>query len=507
MNLSNEIILKMTNISKRFGAVQALDNVQFELRKGEVHALVGENGAGKSTFLNIMSGTYQQDTGEILLNNEPVEFKIPLAAKEKGIIKVHQELQLIPELSVAQNMFLGNEITNRFGMLDYKEMEKKANEMLQKLHAGFDSSVITKTLSTAQQQMVEIAKALFYDFNVLALDEPTASLTTKEIDELFKIVKELKKQGKAIIYISHRMEEIFDICDRVTVFRDGKYIDTTDVASVTRAQLVKMMVGRDMGSENYHKDQPVPENTVLEVKNFTDADNHFKNINFKLNKGEILGLAGLVGAGRTELVRAIFGADTRHSGEIFLNGKKVEIKCPHDAIQNGIMLIPEDRKRQGFVPGLSNTANVALSNLDRYKKGIVLNFGYMNKQVKKLTDQLDVHPADNNLKTSQLSGGNQQKIVVAKALNVDPDILILDEPTRGIDVNAKHEIYELIRRLAGSGKSIILISSELPEVLKMSDRILIMYEGRMTGELDGKEAVEDSVMYYAVGGSEDEKHI
>lgn len=500
MNLSNEIILKMENISKRFGAVQALDNVRFELRKGEVHALVGENGAGKSTFLNIMSGTYKQDSGDIYLNNKPVQFKTPLAAKEMGIVKVHQELQLIPEISVAQNMFLGNEIMGKFGTINFREMEKKSNEMLKKLQAGFDSSVITKTLSTAQQQMVEIAKALLNDFSVLALDEPTASLTNKEIDELFKIVKQLQKQGKSVIYISHRLDEIFEICDRVTVFRDGKYIDTVNVSEVDKPSLVRMMVGRDIGNENYHTDKPVEKETILEVKDLTGSNDRFNNISFSLKRGEILGLAGLVGAGRTELVRAIFGADPVKNGEVFLKGKKVDIKCPKDAINNGIMLIPEDRKLQGFVPGLTNTANVALSNLDRYRKNGILNFSYMDKQVKELTDQLDVHPKDNDLRTNQLSGGNQQKIVVAKALNVEPDILILDEPTRGIDVNAKHEIYELIRRLADGGKSIILISSELPEVLKLSDRILVMYEGGVTGELSGKEATENDVMQFAVGG-------
>ena len=500
MSASGEAILRMEGISKRFGAVQALDHVHFELKPGEVHALVGENGAGKSTFLNIMSGSYGADEGKIWLQGQQMEWRSPLDAKLKGIIKVHQELQMIPEISVAQNMFLGNEIRGAFGTLDYRAMRRKANEMLKKLHAGFDSGVITKTLSTAQQQMVEIAKALLYDFQVLALDEPTASLTNKEIDELFKIVRSLREQGKSIIYISHRLEEIFEICDRCTVFRDGKYIDTVNVSEVDREELVRMMVGRDIGAENYHRKDPVKEDAILEVKDLSGSNGRFEDISFTLNRGEILGLAGLVGAGRTELVRAVFGADRIEKGKIFLKGREVNISRPEDAIRNGIMLIPEDRKLQGFVPGLSNTANVALSNLNKYRKGPVLDFGKMRSQVKELTDRLDVHPNDNSLQTRQLSGGNQQKIVVAKALNVEPEILILDEPTRGIDVNAKHEIYELIRALANDGKSIILISSELPEVLKLSDRILIMYEGRMTGELDGVTATEDEVMKYAVGG-------
>ena len=500
MSASGEAILRMEGISKRFGAVQALDHVHFELKPGEVHALVGENGAGKSTFLNIMSGSYGADEGKIWLQGQQMEWRSPLDAKLKGIIKVHQELQMIPEISVAQNMFLGNEIRGAFGTLDYRAMRRKANEMLKKLHAGFDSGVITKTLSTAQQQMVEIAKALLYDFQVLALDEPTASLTNKEIDELFKIVRSLREQGKSIIYISHRLEEIFEICDRCTVFRDGKYIDTVNVSEVDREELVRMMVGRDIGAENYHRKDPVKEDVILEIKDLSGSNGRFEDISFTLNRGEILGLAGLVGAGRTELVRAVFGADRIEKGKILLKGREVNISRPEDAIRNGIMLIPEDRKLQGFVPGLSNTANVALSNLDKYRKGPVLDFGKMRTQVKELTDRLDVHPNDNSLQTRQLSGGNQQKIVVAKALNVEPEILILDEPTRGIDVNAKHEIYELIRALANDGKSIILISSELPEVLKLSDRILVMYEGRMTGELDGVTATEDEVMKYAVGG-------
>ena len=495
-----KVVLSVENISKSFGAVHALNNIRFDLQEGEVHVLVGENGAGKSTFLNIISGTYTQDTGTIRLNGEEMHFKNPLAAKEKGIIKVHQELQLVPEITVAQNMFLGKEILNKNHTLNYREMEKRADEMLAKLHAGFSSSTMTLLLSTAQQQMVEIAKALLEDFNVLALDEPTASLTDREIEQLFRIVKELKVQGKSIIYISHRMEEIFEICDRVTVFRDGTYIDTADVKDVDKDWLVKKMVGREIGDDNFHTSAGIHPEVVLKVENFTGRNNRFKNICLELHKGEILGLAGLVGAGRTELVRGIFGADRISSGTLTLRGRQVVIRKPGDAMKNGIMLIPEDRKLQGFIPLLNNTMNVALSNMDKYTKHLLINYGLMNRQVKELTNSLDVYPRDNNLLTSQLSGGNQQKVVVAKALNTDPDILILDEPTRGIDVNAKHEIYELIRKLADEGKSIIFISSELPEILKLSDRIIVMYEGKITGEINAAEATEDAVIHYAVGG-------
>ncbi|WP_334105133.1 sugar ABC transporter ATP-binding protein [Muricomes intestini] len=499
MSDSNNIILKMEDISKTFGAVHALDKVKFELKKGEIHALLGENGAGKSTFLNIMSGSYKQDKGEICLNGEKVTFKNPLMAKSKGIIKVHQELQLIPAITVAQNMFLGNELLTSGGLIDFKQMESKADEMLTKLNAEFKSSAITGTLSTAQQQMVEIAKALLYDFNVLALDEPTASLTTKEIKKLFSIITQLRKQGKSIIYISHRIEEVFEICDRATVFRDGKYVDVVNVADVNRQKLVKMMVGRDISNENFHTNKSQSKNVVLEVKEFSDGI-HYKDVNLKIHKGEIVGLAGLVGAGRTELVRGIFGADKRRTGEIFVTGEPVNITCPSDAIRHGIMLIPEDRKLQGFVPGFTNTYNIALPNLKKYIKRGILDYSYMKKHIGEITQMLDVHPNDNGLATKQLSGGNQQKIVVAKALNVNPDILILDEPTRGIDIKAKQEIYVLIRKLADEGKAIIMISSELSEVLKMSDRILIMYEGHITGEIDGKVATENEVMHYAVGG-------
>lgn len=500
MGSNKEVIFSVKNISKRFDSIQALNGVRFELLKGEVHALVGENGAGKSTLLNIMSGVYRRDEGEMVLDGVQVDFRSPLQAKRSGIIKVHQEMQLIPYITVAQNMFLGNEPMTKFHTVDFQKMEKRSDAMLEQLNASFKSTVITRELSTAQQQLVEIAKALLYDFNVLALDEPTASLTYKEVDELFNVIKNMKREGKSIIYISHRLDEVFEICDRVTVFRDGKYIDTADVKDVTKAELIKMMVGRDVGNVNYHSNILVTDNDdVLEIRNFSDGK-YYKNINFTLKKGEILGLSGLVGAGRTELVRGIFGADPRKEGEIFVKGHKVSIQSPQDAIKNGIMLIPEDRKLQGFVGELSNQYNVALPHLNKYVRHKIIDFKYMAKQVKEITDKLNVHPSDNNLKTRQLSGGNQQKIVVAKALNVEPDILILDEPTRGIDVMAKHEIYQLIRSLADQGKSIIFISSELPEILSLSDRILIMYEGRLTGEISGRDATEDSVMQYAVGG-------
>lgn len=498
--MDDDKILIMQHISKRFDSIQALNDVYFDLRKGEIHALVGENGAGKSTLLNILSGAFKQDSGDIYLNGENMRFNAPHDAICAGIVKVHQETQLVSEISVARNIFLGNEPTGRFGAVDFLTMEKKADEMLEALQVDFKSNTITKDLSTAQQQMVEIAKALQNTFDVIALDEPTASLTNREIEELFCILNQLRDQGKAIIYISHRLDEVFEICDRVTVLRDGQLVDSLDVKSVDKAQLVRKMVGRDIGDENFRPESPKTLTPALEVRNFSGTNDCFQNINLEVYNGEVLGLAGLVGAGRTELVRAVFGADKISEGEIFINGKKVNIHSPEDAIKSGIMLIPEDRKAQGFVPELTNTANVALSNLNKYVKRFWLSFNLMNKKVDELTEKIDVQPRNNTIKTGRLSGGNQQKIVIAKALNVEPDILILDEPTKGIDVKAKQEIYELIRSFAESGRAILIISSELPEILKLCNRIIVMYEGRITGEIKSEEATEDLIMHYAVGG-------
>lgn len=374
--------------------------------------------------------------------------------------------------------------------------------LLKQLDAEFSSDMLVKNLSTAQMQMVEIAKALLQDFNVLALDEPTASLTSREINKLFSTMQSLKEQGKSIVYISHRLDEIFEIADHATVFRDGEYIDTVNVCEITKNDLIRMMVGRDISNEFFNTTSSATEDVVLEVKELSDGV-RYKDISFQLHKGEIIGIAGLVGAGRTEMVRAIFGADQRKSGEILVEGKLVAIKMPEDAIRAGIMLIPEDRKLQGMVSILSTRSNVALSNLDRYTKYGVIQYKRLGQSVHELTQALHVMPDDDGIPTGHLSGGNQQKVVIAKALNVEPQILILDEPTRGIDVKAKHEIYKLIRKLADSGKSIIMISSELPEILSLSDRIIVMYEGVITGVMAGIGASEEMVMHYAMGGVRD----
>lgn len=500
MATNSEAVLRIQGVSKRFGGIQALDNVQLEVRAGEIHALLGENGAGKSTLMNIVSGIYRPDGGKIFLQGKEVSFRSPLAAKQHGIVKVHQELQLVPEMTVAQNILLGNEPTTRLGTIDYEEMYQQANVMLKKLDAEFDSRVVTRQLSTAQMQMVEIAKALRNEFTLLILDEPTASLTLRETEQLFKTMRALRSQGKAIIYISHRMDEVFELCDRATVFRDGRYIDTVNMRETNRDALVRMMVARDIAVEKFNATTNATDEIVLSVRAYSD-EAHYKGVSFDLHRGEILGFSGLVGAGRTELMRAIFGADRKKSGSLSVKGESIEIKSPKQAMNAGIMLIPEDRKLQGFVKEMTNYSNAALSNLRKYTHGAVIRFRQLKEDVDSITRSLDVHPADNTIKTGRLSGGNQQKIVVAKALNSNPDILILDEPTRGIDVNAKNEIYHLIKKLAAEGKSIIMISSELPEILSLSDRIIVMYEGRVTGELKGATATEDEVMRCAMGGN------
>jgi ribose transport system ATP-binding protein len=494
----NSIVLEMIDISKRFGGIQALDHARFDLRQGEIHALLGENGAGKSTLVNIVSGIYKQDQGTIKLNGEPVNFRSPLAAKQNGIVKVHQELQLIPEMTVAQNIFLGNESFSRFGTVDFGTMIERSNEVLRKLDAEFDAQTLTRRLSTAQRQMVEIAKALLNKFSVLILDEPTASLTLRETSRLFLTIRSLRAEGKSIIYISHRLDEVFEVCDRATVMRDGRYIATEDVKALTKSKLIRMMTQRDISANRFNTSTNRTGEVVLEVKNFSDLKK-FSNINFQLHKGEILGFFGLVGAGRTELMRAIFGAEKRQSGTLVVHGKVTEVRSPQDAIRAGIMLIPEDRKLHGFVGGMTNFENVSLGNLKSFTHGGIIRFAQRNRSVDRITAALELHPADNTIKTSRLSGGNQQKVVVAKAISASPKILILDEPTRGIDVNAKNEIYLLMKKLVAEGKSIIMVSSELPEILSLSDRIIVMHEGNVTGTLKGPDSTEQGVMVYAIG--------
>lgn len=493
-------VLEMKSITKSFGTNTVLHDVNFELEKGEIHALLGENGAGKSTLLNIMTGTFKANSGEIFMHGKPIEIKNLNSSRALGIVRVHQELQLVQEMTVGQNIFLGREPRLKGGIINYDEIFKKSDDVLSRLDADFSSRDIVSSLSTAQQQMIEISKALLQDFTVLALDEPTSSLTNNEIEKLMQTMDNLRKEGKSIIYISHRMEEIFRITDRATIFRDGRLIGVVKTKDINRTDLIKMMVGRDIAEQRFNEVSNIKEEVALEVKGLSGKG--YQDVSFKLYKGEVLGFSGLVGAGRTEVMKAIFGVDHHLSGEILVNGHEVRILKPLDAQKKGIMLIPEDRKYQGMVGILSNKANITLSNLKKYCKNGVLSHKYIQKDAKEYMERLKVSPRDEEMETGRLSGGNQQKVVIARTMNAEPDILILDEPTRGIDINVKFEIYKLIRKFADEGKAVILISSELPEVICLSDRVVVMYEGKITGELNASELTEERIMIHAMGGKE-----
>ena len=497
---NEDIILEFKNISKHFLTFKALTDVSFNLKKGEVHALLGENGAGKSTLLNILSGVFKPDKGEILYQGCPIEIKSPFIAKKLGINLVHQELRLVPELTVGKNIFLGCEPQyKKTGIICWEKLYKESAEILKKLDTEFSSKEYIKNLSTAQMQMVEIAKALKNKSTILALDEPTSSLSNREIKKLFEIVKLLKKEGTTIIYVSHRLEEVFEIADRATILRDGQYIGTYAVQDTNKAMLVKLMVGRDLNSSIRTERQVSQGEKVLEVKNL-GIKNKCHDINFYVKKGEILGIAGLVGSGRTETVRAIFGADKGVQGEIVVHGKKVQIKSPSDAIKNGIFLIPEDRKVQGFIPIMSNKSNISLSSLAKFIRMGILQYKKMKQNAQNYIDKLKINPPQIDGKTRNLSGGNQQKVVLAKCLSSTASIMIFDEPTRGIDIGAKAEIHKLMVQLANEGYSIIMISSELPEIIEMSDRILVMHEGTISAELNAENITEEQILHYAMGG-------
>lgn len=494
----SETFLQMKHITKRFPGVLALNDVQFTLRRGEVHVLLGENGAGKSTLMKILSGVYQPDEGEIIFEDKPVSFSDPLSAQNVGITIIHQEFNLFPELTVEENIFIGREFCkkNRW-RLDEKQQRQATIEILQKLNLAIKPDTLVADLTVAQQQMVEIAKAISVNARILIMDEPTAALTETEIESLFRVTRLLKEQGTGIVYISHRLEELALIADRATVMRDGQYISTVDYECVKISDLIAMMVGRDLGNIYPRREALQQRIPVLKVNGLT-RKGVLNDINFTLYRGEILGFAGLMGAGRTELARAIFGADSIDSGTLKLNGKETVIKDISDAIQQGISYLTEDRKKEGLALNLSVERNIMLGNYPEYSD----RFGNVDSRRCQQTSEEQVKAL--RIKTPNLeqaalnlSGGNQQKIIIARWVCKDTDILIFDEPTRGIDVGAKLEIYELMNRLVAKGKSIIMISSELPEVLGMCDRILVMRSGRITGELSAKEATQEKIMQYA----------
>lgn len=491
-----ETILTMKDIDKSFIGVHALKTASLELKKGEVHALMGENGAGKSTLMKVLTGIYSKDGGKITYKGKEVEFSSPKEAQEAGIIIVHQELNMMNHLTVAQNIFIGREMMCG-NFINDKQMNQEVKKLFDKLNIDIDPSETMGNLTVGRQQMCEIAKAISQDAEVIVFDEPTAALTESEIEELFKIIRDLQSRDIGIIYISHRMDEINVITDRVTVMRDGEYVGTLITKDSTKEDIISMMVGRTIYEDpkeksNVPKDAPV----VLKVENL-NAGKSVRNVSFELKKGEILGFSGLMGSGRTETARAIFGADKLDSGTIYVNGKKVEIKCPMDAVNAGIGYLSEDRKRYGIVLDKTVAENSTMASLDKFVNGVFINKKKEKEVAKEYAEKLKTKTASVETPVVTLSGGNQQKVVIAKWLVKDCDILIFDEPTRGIDVGAKSEIYTLMNELVAEGKSIIMISSELTEILRMSDRIIVMNEGRKTGELSIEEATQESIMHAA----------
>jgi ribose transport system ATP-binding protein len=494
----SEFVLEMRNITKRFPGVLAVHNAQLALKPGEVHCLVGENGAGKSTLMKILAGAQPPDSGEIVLGGEVVRIHNPHHAQQLGISMIYQEFNLSPYLSIAENIFLGRE--PRIGktpFINWKRMYSDARELLKRIRVNLDVRKPVNECSVAQQQMVEIAKALSFNARIIVMDEPSATLTDHELEALFALIRDLKTHGIGMIYISHRLEEIFGLGDRVTVMRDGEYVGTYPVAEVTRDRLIQMMVGRELTHE-FPKEFFSRGRERLGVKNLTRKD-AFEGITFSVHEGEIVGLTGLVGAGRTEVARAIFGADPIDSGSIVLDGKPVLVRSPQDAIRQGIGLLTEDRKSQGLIQGMAVRENTTLSNLRELVRWIFIDGSRERKVTQKFIDELQIKTPSQEQTVQNLSGGNQQKVVLAKWLFTKSNILIFDEPTRGIDVGAKVEIYKLMNDLVRRGVAILMISSELPEVLGMCDRILVMHEGRLSGELARGDATQEKIMRLATG--------
>ena len=491
-----EVILTMKGIDKSFPGVHALDHVDLEVRKGEVLALMGENGAGKSTLMKVLTGIYKKDSGSITFEGKEVEFDSPRAAQEAGIVIVHQELNMLNHLTVAQNIFIGREIM-KGKIIDDARMNQESKKLFDRLNISIDPTEMMGNLTVGKQQMCEIAKAISHDAKVIVFDEPSAALTEAEIEELFKIIRDLRDKGLGIVYISHRMDEIKVITDRVTVMRDGTYVGTLITKECTKDDIINMMVGRVI-YEDPKTESKVPEDApvVLKVEHL-NAGKMVQDVSFELRKGEILGFSGLMGAGRTETARALFGADAKESGDIYINGRKIEIKSPEDAVKNGIGYLSEDRKRYGIVVGKTVAENTTMASMKDFMKGIFINKKKEDEVAWEYVRSLKTKTPTVDTEVVNLSGGNQQKVVIAKWLTRNCDILIFDEPTRGIDVGAKSEIYTLMNELVAQGKSIIMISSEMTEILRMSDGIVVMCEGRKTGERDISEATQENIMHMA----------
>ena len=490
-----ETILQLRGITKIFPGVKALNNVQFDLKAGEIHALMGENGAGKSTFIKVIMGVHQAEEGEMLLYGEKVNFKNTKDAQKAGIAAIYQHVTAYPHLSVAENIYVGH-LKKKFGMVQWKQMYEEADKLLQELNADFTSRELMGNLSVAQQQMVEIAKALSLKAKIIIMDEPTAALTKRESEELYRITRKLRDEGVAVIFISHRFEDMYALATRVTVFRDAQYIGTYNVDEITNADLIKAMVGREI-NELFPKPKVEIGEEVLRVEGLCRTG-YFKDVSFHVNKGEILGLTGLVGARRTEVVQTIFGVEKPSAGKIYLDGKEVKVKCAADAMNLGIGLLPENRQIEGLILDWGIGRNITLTELGSYVDRLFINEKKENEKSKELAEQVDTKAVTVFDKASSLSGGNQQKVVVAKALGSDFKVLVLDEPTKGVDVGAKAAIYEIMGELAQQGYAIIMISSEMPEILGMCDRIVVMCEGRVTGELSREEATQEKILELAM---------
>ena len=490
--------IEMKDIYKSFGKNDVLKGVDFTLNDGEIHALVGENGAGKSTLMNILSGVLSKDKGEILIDGKEVDISDTNVAKKYGISFIHQELSDWPELTVMDNIFMNNEIKNGI-FLDKAKMRKKCIELLERFDLDINPKTKVSELSVGQRQMMEIAKANLNKVNVLILDEPTSALTNNEIDKLFKLIKRLRDKNVSMIYISHRMEEIFSLTNKITVMRDGKSVSVMDTNKTDEREVVSYMVGRDIGDFYPEMDAEISD-VKIELKNF-NREGFFKDINIKAKKGEVLGISGLMGAGRTEIMRSVFGLDPKDSGEVFVDGKKIEIKNPADAIKNKIGFVTENRQEEGLILDESIRENISLLNFDKFSKNSFIDKAKEKNLSDNLVDSFKVKTQSSESKISDLSGGNQQKVVFAKWYAIGPEILILDEPTKGVDVGAKREIYDLIKDLTNNGVSIILISSDLPELISLSNRIYVIHEGKVQGELLKKDASQEKIMTLATGGS------
>lgn len=495
--MAKELILKMSEVVKTFPGVKALDGASLNIYRGRVMALMGENGAGKSTLIKIMTGIYTMDSGNFYIGDSKVDFRNTKDSQERGIAVIHQELNLIPELSITENIFLGREITN-FGKIDKSLMRKEARILLDKLNLKESEDELVKNLTVGKMQLVEIAKALSQNAKIIVMDEPTDALTDTETESLFRVIEELKKENKSVVYISHRLKEIPMICDDITIMRDGKFICEREVKDIDEEFIIKNMVGREL-KEQFPRVVVERGEEILKVENLKNS--YVNDVSFSLYKGEILGISGLMGAGRSELAKTIYGYLKKESGNVYIEGKKVDLRSAKEGVKSGIAYVSEDRKGDGLVLGMSVLENMTLSSLDKFGTFLKIEKGQEKNSVEKYVKEFSIKTPSISQKIKNLSGGNQQKVAIAKALLTNPKILILDEPTRGVDVGAKKEIYDCINELKKSGLSIIMISSEMPEILGLSDRILVLHQGKITGEFISEEATQENIMRCAVGGN------